>query len=495
MLPFKTASIDEVMGTLQKVTGEFRNADAKQTKAYWDINAKLGLHRNPIDYEFAIQPHVETFAKSWTPKGHSGSIVAVSSKWILKEEPNQFFTNFSAVVDQYMIRLGDPNGSCLQVIRAVFACEGKTWFLIENSNPNIANVQVWFDVKASRILSPKKGDYVGQHKAMGFTDDIFYMIATQEWVFSDAAAIANLQTRMKQDLDMLAAAWSEVELVDYSVLAFVNKFDPSVDQVSPNGVRFTRKNPKTGEQEECELVVSVIDFLAHLNFWKNYFGQQKKDIKAVKGKMRVKDGKVQGEGKFTKDYAKYLNQVFEFIFQDVATLESDPKFRVIMLGYVAQARARHQQFAIDFFTKNYLANELHLSAVRDAYYRKCPHGLPQQVLKRILMILSFLNIRQNWISHRDLRAVFKEPSKFMRSRDDMLADLRVKLASVGNYELTKYVARLEGVYNALNEKKIEYEAHGWYRRLSRQEKSTVSDKVQAYKDHMERMHTQFVTEQ
>jgi hypothetical protein len=377
------------------------------------------------------------FTGSGTTGSSSGSVVAISDKYILKSEDSSFYANFQKIKDSYLDRASNAN-SCLQKIRGVYRTGTVSytyWFLIENSNKHAAGRnQFRFDMKASRQIGKSSG-FTGAAGKLGFTDDFFYLKDLQSWTYTQPLTQQDgrntaVRKAIQDDLQIFANAWTRsvdpIQLVDFSILVFVNSIpadDEDYDSPS-NCVQFTRVNPATGAAETFEMCFSVIDFFAHLS-WSKKLGQKADQIK------------VYGQhNKFNKNYALRLDQLMGDMLADTTTV------RNIVRHYVPQARQRFQKHAMDLaaqYRKTTLVNRS-FEAFADTYYRSNPHGLPKVILQPLYKICAYglservnVNLPKfienfNVTSGKDDEALHKSRAKFVAH---MWALVEKKVASMG----------------------------------------------------------------
>merc|ERR1712216_38897 len=233
-------------------------------------------------------------------------------------------------------------------------------------------------MKASRQLGKSSG-YTGAAGKLGFTDDFFYLKDLQSWTYTqpltqeDGRNVA-IRRAIQSDLQIFYDAWNTVELVDYSILVFVNSLPADEDYVSPsNCVQFTRINPQTGAQETLEMCFSIIDFFAHLS-WKKQLGQKPKLVKVYGS-----------HNKFNRNYAPRLNRLMGDMLAETTTVPN------LVNHYVPQARERFQKNAMVLAAQYREENERNRSVEAFAvyYYRINPHGLPKVILDPLYKICNF----------------------------------------------------------------------------------------------------------
>jgi hypothetical protein len=332
------------------------------------------------------------FSGSGIAGSNSGSVVAISDRWILKSEDASFYANFQKIKDDYLTRASQPD-SCLQKIRGVFwtgSVSYTYWFLIENSNVHARGRNLFrYDMKASRQIGKNSG-YTGAAGKLGFTDDFFYMKDLQSWTYTQPLTQENgrnvaVRKAIEDDLKIFYKAWDRstnaIKLVDYSILVFVNSIPAQEDMdldapdyVSPsNCVQFTRVNPETGAEETLEMCFSIIDFFANLSLSKQ-LGQKPNLIK------------VYGcHNKFNRSYATRLNRLMGDMLAETTTVPN------IVNHYVPQARERFQKNAMVLAGQYIKANKFNrsLEAFVADYYRSNPHGLPRVILDPLYKICAY----------------------------------------------------------------------------------------------------------
>jgi len=142
-----------------------------------------------------------------------------------------------------------------------------------------------------------------------------------------------------------------------------------------NCVTFTRNNPETGDEEILEMCVSIIDFFAHLDFWKSNAQR--------KGQIKVYDT---GD-KFDSTYAGKLRQLAHDM------LVANTYEQNLVRHYIPQARIRHQkkavEIALDYFKdRSRNGKDATYAQFRTSYYLRCAHGLSEAVIRSMYDICS-----------------------------------------------------------------------------------------------------------
>merc|ERR1711881_159500 len=219
----------------------------------------------------------------------------------------------------------------------------------------------------------------GEKGKMGFTDDFFFMKELQQWNYGDDENTQPLRTALRNDLKVFSDNWDTVNLVDFSLLIFINRIAPvragRAYQPPANCVTFTRNNPETGDEEILEMCVSIIDFFAHLDFWKSNAQR--------KGQIKVYDT---GD-KFDSTYAGKLRRLADDM------LVANTYEQNLVRHYIPQARIRHQkkavEIALDYFKdRSRNGKDATYAQFRTSYYLRCAHGLSEAVIRSIYDICS-----------------------------------------------------------------------------------------------------------